>query len=64
MDFDASPVLRGECSQNELALRLADMVASVASGELTKSEAMGHHEFFVPYKYQDKAVVGPRACER
>ena len=64
MDFDASPVLRGECSQNELALRLADMVASVASGELTKSEAMGHHEFFIPYKYQDKAVVGPRACER
>lgn len=64
MDFDASPVLRGACSQNELALRLAGMVASVASGELTKSEAMGHHEFFVPYKYQDKAVVGPRACER
>lgn len=63
MDFDASPVLRGECSQNELALRLADMVASVASGELTKSEAMGHHEFFIPYKYQDKAVVKPRACE-
>lgn len=62
MDFDASPVLRGACSQSELALRLADMVANVASGQLTKSEAMGHHEFYVPYKYQDKAVR--RACER
>lgn len=62
MDFDASPVLRGACSQSELALRLADMVADVASGTLTKSEAMGHHEFYVPYKYQDKAVR--RACER
>ena len=62
MDFDASPVLRGACSQSELALRLADMVADVASGQLTKSEAMGHHEFYVPYKYQDKAVR--RACER
>ena len=61
MDFDASPVLRGACSQSELALRLADMVANVASGQLTKSEAMGHHEFYVPYKYQDKAVR--RACE-
>ena len=62
MDFDASPVLRGACSQSELALQLAGMVADVASGQLTKSEAMGHHEFYVPYKYQDKAVR--RACER
>lgn len=64
MDFDASPVLKGECSQNELALRLADMVADVASGELTKSEAMGHHEFFVPYKYQDRSgIVKPQCCK-
>ena len=63
MDFDASPVLRGACSQSELALQLAGMVADVASGALTKSEAMGHHEYFVPYKYQDRAVVRPRACE-
>jgi len=64
MDFDASPVLKGECSQNELALRLANMVADVASGELTKSEAMGHHEFFVPYKYQDRSgVVKPQCCK-
>ena len=62
MDFDASPVLRGECSQKELSLRLADMVADVASGRKTKSEALGHREFFVPYKYQDKQVVRHRTC--
>jgi len=62
MDFDASPVLRGECSQKELSLRLAQMVADVASGEMSKSEALGHREFFVPYKYQDKQVVTNRAC--
>lgn len=62
MDFDASPVLRGECSQKELSLRLADMVADVASGRETKSEALGHREFFVPYKYQDKQVVRHRTC--
>ena len=61
MDFDAGPVLRGECSQRELALRLAQMVADVAAGGQTKSEAMGHHEYFVPYKYQDRTgVVRPR----
>ena len=64
MDFDASPVLKGECSQNELMLRLAQMVADVASGEMTKSEAMGHHEFYVPYKYQDKSCVVKPACRR
>lgn len=63
MDFDASPVLRGECSQSELALRLAGMVADTAAGQMTKSEALGHHEFFVPYKYQEKQVSFKKACE-
>lgn len=62
MDFDASPVLRGECSQGELSARLAQLVARVAGGEMSKSEALGHREFFVPYKYQDKHAV--RACAR
>lgn len=62
MDFDASPVLRGECSQSELCEQLAGMVADVAAGGMTKSEALGHREFFVPYKYQDKPV-GRKACQ-
>lgn len=63
MDFDASPVLRGECSQDEIAMRLAGMVADVASGMPSKSEALGHREYFVPYKYQDKQVVFQRECK-
>lgn len=63
MDFNANPVLRGECSQDELARRLTELVVRTASGALTKSEAQGHHEFFVPYKYQQKQVAFRRACE-
>ena len=63
MDFDASPVLEGACSQDELAVRLARMVAGVAGGTPSKSEALGHREYFVPYKYQEKQVGAKRACE-
>lgn len=63
MDFDASPVLEGLCSQDELAMRLAREVARVASGSPSKSEILGHKEFFVPYKYQEKGIAFKRACE-
>lgn len=64
MDFDASPVLKGECTQDELTGALAGYVAAVASGEPSKSEALGHREFFIPYKYQEKQVTMKRACEQ
>lgn len=62
MDFDAGKVLSGVCSQAQLADELAMMVGEVASGKLSKSEALGHKEYFIPYKYQEK-VVARRACE-
>lgn len=58
MEFDASPVLTGECSRGEMAERLMDYVAAAAGGKMTKSEAMGHREFYIPYKYQDR----PSGC--
>lgn len=61
MDFDASPVLDGQCSQEELALRLAKLMAAVAGGEPSKSEVLGHKEYFVPYKYQDKQYQDKQA---
>lgn len=64
MDFDASPALRGEISQDELALRLEVMVTDVAAGMPTKSEALGHREFFIPYKYQDRARGVKSTCQR
>ncbi len=63
MDFDASPVLEGRCSQDELAVSLAHMVADTASGTPTKSEALGHREYFVPYKYQEKEVGRTALCQ-
>lgn len=63
MDFDAGPIIRGELSQDEMAVKLAEMVAAVAGGAPTKSEALGHKEFFVPYKYQEKTVAFKRGCE-
>ena len=59
MDFNAGLVLEGACSQDELALRLAQMVTDTAAGKMTKSEALGHKEYFIPYKYQEKDVVLP-----
>ena len=59
MDFNAGLVLEGVCSQDELALRLAQMVTDTAAGKMTKSEALGHKEYFIPYKYQEKDVVLP-----
>ncbi|MBE6907872.1 MAG: D-galactarate dehydratase [Ruminococcaceae bacterium] len=62
MDFDAGLVLSGMCTREEIALRLAEMVAENASGNQTKSEALGHKEYFIPYKYQEKAVI--KRCEQ
>ena len=56
MDFDASPILSGEMSQEEMAEELLRTIIGVASGEKTKSEEMGHKEYFIPYKYQEKEV--------
>ena len=53
MDFDAGPVLEGNISLNEMADVLAEYIAETAGGRPTKSEALGHREFYIPYKYQD-----------
>ena len=43
--------------------RLIRLTVSVASGTPSKAEALGHREFFIPYKYQEKQVVFPRPCD-
>ena len=64
MDFDASPVLQGTCSMEELTERLCEMAMDTAAGTPTKSEALGHKEFFIPYKYQEKQVSFSKTCEQ
>lgn len=63
MDFDAGLILSGLCTQEEMALRLAKMVADTAAGSATKSETLGHKEYFIPYKYQEKQVNINCRCE-
>ena len=57
MDFNAGPVLEGLISQDDMGLELEKLVVKVASGQQTKSEVLGHKEYFIPYKYQDKTVI-------
>ena len=54
MDFSAAPALSGEETMAACARRLAALVAGVASGTPSKSEALGHREFHLIYKYQDR----------
>ncbi|MGE4275609.1 MAG: UxaA family hydrolase [Lawsonibacter sp.] len=63
MDFDAGPVLRGEETPQCLGERLARLAAQVAGGQWTKSEKLGHKEYLIPYKYQEKTVGKTRRCE-
>jgi altronate hydrolase len=62
MDFDAGRVLQGICSPEESADLLKSEVISVAKGTLTKSESLGHKEYFIPYKYQTSSAG--KGCER
>lgn len=62
MDFDAGAVLNGKCTMGELTGHLREVIIQTASGQLSKSEALGHKEYLIPYKYQEKEVIKP--CER
>jgi altronate hydrolase len=57
MDFDASRVLTGELSINEAAHKLLEMIVYVANGGQSKSEVLGHREYFVMYKHQDTPLL-------
>ncbi|WP_320127906.1 UxaA family hydrolase [uncultured Sphaerochaeta sp.] len=62
MDFDGGGVLSGLCSLEEMTLDLCKMVLSMASGHRSKSEELGHKEYCIPYKYQDKEVLPRCHC--
>lgn len=54
MDFNAGTTLSGSENMDTCANRLADTVADIASGIPSRSEALGHREFHIIYKYQDR----------
>src|SRR5262249_33713922 len=53
MDFNAGRVLSGECTMDEAALELRDLITTVAAGAPSRPEVLGHREFFIMYKHQD-----------
>ncbi len=63
MDFDASPVLRGEQTLEQCAADLLSLVVETAGGRPSKPEALGHREYFVMYKHQETPplTIGCRA---
>lgn len=57
MDFNAGYYLDGTCSKEEMNENLCTLVTRICNGVKTKAEELGHKEYFVPYKYQEKQVV-------
>ena len=53
MDFDASRVLSSELSLVDAGYELLAMIIAVAKGKATKSEVLGHREYFIMFKHQD-----------
>jgi len=62
MDFDASTVLSGTQTQTDARDSLLRLVAETAAGHETCSEALGHKEYCIPYKYQVPTVSFAPAC--
>lgn len=54
IDFDASGLLSGRESLDSSAKQLESLVATVAAGQASCAEALGHREYLIPYKYQTR----------
>jgi len=57
MDVNAGRILNGEASLDEVGAEIVGLVARVANGEASQSEALGHQEFILTYKQFEP--VGP-----
>jgi altronate hydrolase len=51
MDVDAGRVLLGAASLDDVGLEIFKLVLATAAGQPTRSEALGHQEFQLGYKY-------------
>jgi altronate dehydratase large subunit len=56
MDVNAGRIVTGEASVVEIGEQIFNAVLEVAAGKQTKSEALGHREYCIPYKHQDLCV--------
>jgi altronate hydrolase len=53
MDVNAGRIMTGEASIEEVGREIFQSIVEIAAGRLSKSEALGHREYFIPYKVQD-----------
>jgi altronate hydrolase len=60
MDVDASRILEGRATLDNVGDEIVDLIAAVAAGQETRSEALGHREFILTYKTTGRRA-GP-AC--
>ena len=57
MDVNAGRILTGHASIEEVGTEIVELIARVANGECTRSEALGHQEFILTYKQFEP--IGP-----
>ena len=50
MDINAGRIISEGATLEEIAIELLNCIEQVADGQMTKSEALGHREFFLGYK--------------
>lgn len=58
MDVNAGRILAGEASLSQVGEEIVGLVARVANGEPTCSEALGHQEFILTYKQFEPSGPG------
>ena len=49
MDYDLSPIVRGEKSYQTMGAELFDEIVAIANGKLTKAEAYGFSDIAVDH---------------
>ena len=55
-DINAGRIVTGEAGVAEVGREIFERVLEVAAGAPSKAEALGHREYFIPYKFQDLCV--------
>ncbi len=58
MDVNAGRILAGQASLQQVGTEIVELVARVANGEPTCSEALGHQEFILTYKQFEPSGPG------
>ncbi len=62
MDVNAGRIMRGDASLEQVGDEIHDLVAALATGVRSKSEALGHQEFYLGYKSFEP--IGPSCLPR